>query len=98
MIKQRSTKSRLREAFAHVIESEKKSNKSQSRIVRLRERVERTPSLVRELLDIAGTHLNVPALGSLEQDREIIQEDFRVVGNDMKNLLRNQLNFLPRQA
>lgn len=50
------------------------------------------------VLDIAGTHLNVPALGSLEQDREIIQEDFRVVGNDMKNLLRNQLNFLPRQA
>lgn len=47
-------------------------------------------------LDISGSHLKYPSLGSLADDAKVLQRDFWAVGDDLKTVLQNQLSHLKR--
>lgn len=97
MIKQKSAKSRMRETFARSFESVTNPNKIKSGGMRVHAKCVNYYIVgAGTVLDIAGTHLDYPTLGSVDQDRKIIQQDFWAVGDDMKSVLRSQLAHLKR--
>lgn len=46
------------------------------------------------VMDLAGTRLKVPKFGTLRSDKANLNQDFFTIGNDMKDVLGEQLNFL----
>ncbi|WP_137894980.1 hypothetical protein [Ramlibacter sp. 2FC] len=97
-MKQKPVGSRSREAVSGSAELKKNPLKGKTVVASEALRKEGRYLLVGAgtVLDVGGSHLKCPSLGSLSDDVKILQRDFWTVGDDLRTVLQYQLSNLKR--